>query len=232
MPKDFDCEMLQDGTTCDTPEDTDEPASVACASVQTALNSLSVPTADPDPAVSAEDDDGQLAADMLLDEMRAWLGGLVNIGDTDKLSALLAQNEISLRNIKSFSVGELEATGIDAAVATELLSDFNASTSTSLRIPAEGCWQAGRQGVAAVLGSECEMPQRTKRPPAAGTGAVKRTRRERISAELSCLIKLLNQSIIQPIKLRPALFSDLHYSAFMMLPTAKEFPGTGIIDLV
>ena len=60
----------------------------------------------------------------LLDELRAWAGGLERIGDTERTLALLVQNEVSMANLGSFSVDELATTGIGEAAACELLSQF------------------------------------------------------------------------------------------------------------
>jgi hypothetical protein len=68
---------------------------------------------------------GTRGRDALLDELRAWVGGLERIGDAAQLTALLVQSEVSLANLGSFSVDELAAIGINAAAASELLSQFS-----------------------------------------------------------------------------------------------------------
>ncbi len=65
-----------------------------------------------------------LDRDALLDELRAWVGGLERIGDAEQVVALLVQSEVSLANLGSFTVDELAATGIGEAAACELLSQF------------------------------------------------------------------------------------------------------------
>ena len=61
----------------------------------------------------------------LLDELRAWVGGLERIGDAEQMVALLLQNEVSLANLGLFSVDDLAAIGLRTPVACELHAQFN-----------------------------------------------------------------------------------------------------------
>ena len=68
---------------------------------------------------------GVLGRDTPLNKLRTWVGGLERIGDAEQVVALLVQSEVSLANLKLFTVDELAATGIGAAVACELLSQLS-----------------------------------------------------------------------------------------------------------
>ena len=61
----------------------------------------------------------------LLDELRAWVGGLERICDAEQMVALLLQNEVSLANLGLFSVDDLAALGLRTPVACELHAQFN-----------------------------------------------------------------------------------------------------------
>jgi hypothetical protein len=62
-----------------------------------------------------------LGRDALLDELRAWVGGLERIGDAEQVVALLVESEVSLANL---GVDELAAMGIGEAAASELVCQF------------------------------------------------------------------------------------------------------------
>ncbi len=57
----------------------------------------------------------------LLDELRAWVGGLERVGDAEQVVALLVESEVSLANLGLFTVDELAAMGIGEAAASELV---------------------------------------------------------------------------------------------------------------
>jgi hypothetical protein len=65
-----------------------------------------------------------LDRDALLDELRAWVGGLERIGESEQVVALLVESEVSLANLGSFRVDELAAMGIGEAAASELVCQF------------------------------------------------------------------------------------------------------------
>jgi hypothetical protein len=65
-----------------------------------------------------------LDRDALLDELRAWVGGLERIGDAEQVVALLVESEVSLANLGAFTVDELAAMGIGEAAASELVCQF------------------------------------------------------------------------------------------------------------
>ncbi len=65
-----------------------------------------------------------LDRDALLDELRAWVGGLERIGDAEQVVALLVQSEVSLANLGAFTVAELLAMGIGEAAASQLVCQF------------------------------------------------------------------------------------------------------------
>jgi hypothetical protein len=53
------------------------------------------------------------------------VGGLERIGNAEQVVALLVQSEVSLANLKLFTVDELAATGVGEDVACELLSQLS-----------------------------------------------------------------------------------------------------------
>jgi hypothetical protein len=71
--------------------------------------------------------------DMLLHELRTWMGGLERIGDAEQLVALLVRNEVNLWNLGSFTVDELLELGVGEDVACELLSQFQCHATTTTR---------------------------------------------------------------------------------------------------
>lgn len=69
-----------------------------------------------------------LGQDMLLADLRAWLGGLDRIADADQLAALLTQQDVSLATLALLTVDELAATGIGEDAARNLLTHITSRT--------------------------------------------------------------------------------------------------------
>ena len=72
-----------------------------------------------------------LGQDMLLADLRAWLGGLERIADADQLAALLTQQDVSLATLALLTVDELAATGIGEDAARNLLTRITSRTTLS-----------------------------------------------------------------------------------------------------
>jgi hypothetical protein len=70
-----------------------------------------------------------------LNKLRTWVGGLERIGDAEQVVALLVQSEVSLVNLKWFTVDELAASGVGEAVACELLSQLSSLEQSSMMSP-------------------------------------------------------------------------------------------------
>ena len=64
-----------------------------------------------------------LDRDMQLDELWAWVGRLESIADAEQVVAS-AVGEVSLANLRAFTVDELAAMGTGEAAACELLCQF------------------------------------------------------------------------------------------------------------